>query len=50
MFLIFRNTARYEFTHEILGNTNSKFGDQIIPRRRRISVICRNEPDSNIEN
>jgi alkylated DNA repair protein alkB family protein 7 len=50
MCLIFRNTARYEFTHEILGNAHSKFGDKIIPRGRRISVICRNEPDDTTEN
>lgn len=47
---IMKNTARYEFTHEILGNVYSKFGDRIIPRERRISVICRNEPDDNIVN
>ncbi|XP_069694241.1 alpha-ketoglutarate-dependent dioxygenase alkB homolog 7, mitochondrial-like [Periplaneta americana] len=42
---IMKNTARYEFTHEILGAENSKFGAQIVPRGRRISVICRNEPE-----
>nr|AGM32836.1 GTP-binding protein [Coptotermes formosanus] len=47
---IMKNTARYEFTHEILGSAYSKFGDQIIPRGRRISVICRNGPDDNIVN
>jgi alkylated DNA repair protein alkB family protein 7 len=50
MFLIFRNTARYEFTHAILGSENSKFGEQIIPKGRRVSVICRNEPDDTTEN
>lgn len=47
---IFRNTARYDFTHEILGSANSKFGEHVIPRGRRISVICRNEPSDTTEN
>ena len=41
---IMTGDARYNYTHEILGNDNSKFGDKIIKKGRRISVICRNEP------
>uniref|UniRef100_A0A2C9K1F0 Alpha-ketoglutarate-dependent dioxygenase AlkB-like domain-containing protein n=1 Tax=Biomphalaria glabrata TaxID=6526 RepID=A0A2C9K1F0_BIOGL len=42
---IMKGRARYEFTHEVLKSEESKFKQQIVPRDRRISVICRNEPD-----
>lgn len=41
---IMSHTARYNFTHEILGNEHSKFLDQTIEKTRRISIICRNDP------
>ncbi|XP_076608823.1 alpha-ketoglutarate-dependent dioxygenase alkB homolog 7, mitochondrial [Chaetodon auriga] len=41
---ILRNEARYNFTHEILKDEESVFNGQKVPRRRRISVICRNLP------
>lgn len=41
---IMSHTARYNFTHEILGNEHSKFLDQTVEKTRRISIICRNEP------
>lgn len=44
MFFFYRDTARYNFTHEILGNDKSYFKNELIPKSRRISVICRNEP------
>jgi len=39
-----RDEARYKFTHEILPEEESVFNGEIIPKDRRISVICRNEP------
>lgn len=41
---IMSHTARYNFTHEILGNEHSKFLDQPVEKTRRISIICRNDP------
>lgn len=40
----FRDTARYDYTHEILPDATSIFKGTKVPRDRRISVICRNEP------
>ncbi|XP_005107477.1 alpha-ketoglutarate-dependent dioxygenase alkB homolog 7, mitochondrial [Aplysia californica] len=42
---IMRGKARYDFTHEVLKEEESIFKGQTIPRDRRMSVICRNEPD-----
>jgi len=42
---IMTGASRYDFTHEILGEGSSKFKGEPIPRDRRISVICRNEPE-----
>ncbi|KAM7348321.1 alpha-ketoglutarate-dependent dioxygenase alkB homolog 7, mitochondrial isoform 2-T5 [Cochliomyia hominivorax] len=41
---IMSHTARYNFTHEILANEESKFQGQPLTKERRISVICRNDP------
>ncbi|EDW19478.1 alpha-ketoglutarate-dependent dioxygenase alkB homolog 7, mitochondrial isoform X1 [Drosophila mojavensis] len=41
---IMSHTARYNFTHEILANEHSKFLGNPVPKTRRISIICRNEP------
>lgn len=41
---IMSNSARYNFTHEILSNNESFFKGQKIEKGRRISIICRNEP------
>uniref|UniRef100_A0A8C5PME9 Alpha-ketoglutarate-dependent dioxygenase alkB homolog 7, mitochondrial n=1 Tax=Leptobrachium leishanense TaxID=445787 RepID=A0A8C5PME9_9ANUR len=38
--------VRYDFTHEILRDEESVFNGQRVPRERRISVICRNLPES----
>ncbi|XP_007952640.1 alpha-ketoglutarate-dependent dioxygenase alkB homolog 7, mitochondrial [Orycteropus afer afer] len=38
---ILRGSARYDFSHEILRDEDSFFGERRIPRGRRISVICR---------
>lgn len=40
-----KDSARFDYTHEILSNDNSVFKDQKVFKDRRISVICRNEPD-----
>jgi alkylated DNA repair protein alkB homolog 7 len=39
--------ARFDFTHEILANEESKFRGKPVPRQRRISVICREFPQRN---
>uniref|UniRef100_A0A1A7WKD4 Alpha-ketoglutarate-dependent dioxygenase alkB homolog 7, mitochondrial n=1 Tax=Iconisemion striatum TaxID=60296 RepID=A0A1A7WKD4_9TELE len=41
---IIRDQARYNYTHEILKDEESIFNGRIVPRQRRISVICRNLP------
>lgn len=41
---LYRDEARYKFTHEILKDEESVFNGQKVPRQRRISVICRNLP------
>ncbi|XP_002025644.2 alpha-ketoglutarate-dependent dioxygenase alkB homolog 7, mitochondrial [Drosophila persimilis] len=38
------HTARYNFTHEILSKEHSTFLGTAIPKARRISIICRNDP------
>nr|CAI5862590.1 unnamed protein product [Callosobruchus analis] len=42
---IMKGTARFDYTHEILSNEHSVFKGESILKDRRISVICRNEPD-----
>ncbi|XP_017059466.1 alpha-ketoglutarate-dependent dioxygenase alkB homolog 7, mitochondrial [Drosophila ficusphila] len=41
---IMSHTARYNFTHEILAKEQSEFQGTPVPKTRRISIICRNEP------
>lgn len=41
---IMRDRARYDYTHEVLGEESSKFKGAVVPRERRIAVIMRNEP------
>ncbi|KAK7495824.1 hypothetical protein BaRGS_00012814 [Batillaria attramentaria] len=41
--------ARYDYTHEVLPDDQSVFKGEKIPRDRRVSVICRNEPE-NVKN
>ncbi|CAH1991229.1 unnamed protein product [Acanthoscelides obtectus] len=43
---IMKGTARFDYTHEILSNDHSVFKGEKIFKDRRISVICRNEPDT----
>ncbi|KAK3782535.1 hypothetical protein RRG08_061765 [Elysia crispata] len=45
---IMRGRARYEFTHEVLKDEQSYFRNQHVPRERRISIICRNEPTATL--
>ncbi|XP_019566364.2 alpha-ketoglutarate-dependent dioxygenase alkB homolog 7, mitochondrial [Rhinolophus sinicus] len=42
---ILRDSARYDFSHEILRDEESFFGERRVPRGRRISVICRSLPE-----
>jgi alkylated DNA repair protein alkB family protein 7 len=42
---IMSHSSRYNFTHEILKNEESIFKGQKIHKTRRISVICRDEPE-----
>ncbi|XP_054271789.1 alpha-ketoglutarate-dependent dioxygenase alkB homolog 7, mitochondrial [Macrosteles quadrilineatus] len=46
---VMRDTVRYDYTHEILAKEESKFQNQVVEKKRRISVICRNEPTSSDE-
>ncbi|CAG9802986.1 unnamed protein product [Chironomus riparius] len=41
---IMSNSARYNFTHELLSNEESIFKGQTVEKGRRISIICREEP------
>lgn len=41
---IMKETARYNYTHEILPNDVSKIHGKFVEKDRRISIICRNEP------
>ncbi|KAH8287751.1 hypothetical protein KR054_012433 [Drosophila jambulina] len=41
---IMSHVARYQFTHEVLAREQSWFGASRVEKRRRLSVICRNEP------
>ncbi|EDV39408.1 uncharacterized protein Dana_GF24508 [Drosophila ananassae] len=41
---IMSHTARYNFTHEILAKEHSSYRGTPVPKTRRISIICRNEP------
>ncbi|KAL4237176.1 Alpha-ketoglutarate-dependent dioxygenase alkB 7 [Mactra antiquata] len=43
---IMKDAARYNYTHEILKNEDSIFNGKQIIKDRRISIICRNEPQS----
>ncbi|EFN75281.1 alpha-ketoglutarate-dependent dioxygenase alkB homolog 7, mitochondrial [Harpegnathos saltator] len=45
---IMSGVARYKYNHEILKSEESYFEGQHIPKNRRISVICRSEPDPEI--
>lgn len=42
---IMKGSARYDYKHEILKNEESYFKGQKIEKGRRLSVICRNEPN-----
>ncbi|XP_072346893.1 alpha-ketoglutarate-dependent dioxygenase alkB homolog 7, mitochondrial [Scyliorhinus torazame] len=41
---ILRGIARYRFSHQILRDEESFFGERKVPRGRRVSIICRNLP------
>ena len=43
---VMQDVARYDFSHAVLGRNQSKFGDQDIPRDRRISLIFRCAPNA----
>ena len=47
IFFFYSGTARYNYNHEILKNEESFFEGQHIPKDRRISVICRCQPQHN---
>lgn len=44
---IMSGIARYNYTHEILKNKESFFEGQYILKDRRISIICRSQPNHN---
>ena len=41
---LFRNTARYEYTHEVLGRSEIKWDGITIERGRRIALLFRDDP------
>lgn len=41
---LMKDAARYNYTHEVLGEKESHFGSVPVPRERRISIMCRNYP------
>ncbi|RWS19806.1 hypothetical protein B4U80_09309 [Leptotrombidium deliense] len=43
---VMKDNVRYEFTHEILGNNVSYFNGEHIKKGRRVSIICRCEPEN----
>lgn len=45
LFVINRDSVRYQYTHEILSDgAPSVFSDKQILRKRRVSIVMRNEP------
>lgn len=46
--LYFRDKSRYCYKHAVLDEKESMFMGQKIERDRRVSVIMRNEPNSDI--
>lgn len=46
---IMSDSSRYNFTHEILKNEESFINGTPVIKGRRISIICRNEPESDEE-
>ncbi|XP_076396864.1 alpha-ketoglutarate-dependent dioxygenase alkB homolog 7, mitochondrial [Megachile rotundata] len=42
---IMSGAARYNYKHEILKNEESYFEGQHVPKIRRVSVICRSQPN-----
>uniref|UniRef100_T1J1L3 Fe2OG dioxygenase domain-containing protein n=1 Tax=Strigamia maritima TaxID=126957 RepID=T1J1L3_STRMM len=41
---IMKNLVRFEYTHQVLADKDSFHRGNHIPRERRISIMCRNEP------
>lgn len=44
---IMKNDVRYQYTHEILNDIPSIFNDKQFVRKRRVSIVMRNEPSIN---
>ena len=49
MIFFFRDRSRFEFTHEVLPEKESKFKGKCVLRNRRISIIQRLMPE-NVQN
>ncbi|KAK9512589.1 hypothetical protein O3M35_000980 [Rhynocoris fuscipes] len=45
-FYIMKDFIRYDFTHEVLKNDESLFMGERIHKGRRVSLICRSEPNN----
>ncbi|XP_011250524.1 alpha-ketoglutarate-dependent dioxygenase alkB homolog 7, mitochondrial [Camponotus floridanus] len=45
---IMSGVARYKYNHEILKSEESYFEGRHVPKSRRISIICRSEPDPEV--
>jgi len=48
IFVYFSGVARYKYNHEILKSEESYFEGRHVPKSRRISIICRSEPDPEV--
>lgn len=45
---IMSGVARYKYNHEILKSEESYYEGRHVPKGRRISIICRSEPDPEV--
>lgn len=43
---VMNGLARYKYNHEVLSKEKSLYNGKIIEKTRRISIICRSEPES----
>ncbi|CAG0891992.1 unnamed protein product [Cyprideis torosa] len=41
---VMKDRVRYDYSHEVLKVSESRWNQELVPRGRRVSIICRNEP------
>ncbi|XP_014230035.1 alpha-ketoglutarate-dependent dioxygenase alkB homolog 7, mitochondrial [Trichogramma pretiosum] len=42
---IMKGVARHKYNHEVLSKEDSIFNGKVVDKKRRISIICRSEPE-----